>query len=179
MSDRLLGARLVLQRASMARALSFEYLNRQLVLSSAPSVVRPYSLLLRRSAPCPFDSDLSCRYCLAVWSLRQVWTELSELLLFLLPLLNVTQLRSRIMAYLPRAMGAPRPAPLPGLPPAPRHICASHIERLFFKGRCRFSRSRPVSLISVSRHQISVITGFMPCRDGWSGRSPAAELCHL
>ena len=30
-NERLLGARLVFQRASMARALSFEYLNRQLV----------------------------------------------------------------------------------------------------------------------------------------------------
>lgn len=30
-SERVLGVRLVLQQASMARALSFEYLNRQLV----------------------------------------------------------------------------------------------------------------------------------------------------
>lgn len=66
-SERVLGARLVLQQASMARALSFEYLNRQLV-----------------------------------------WQELSELLLFLLPLLNVTQLRRRLLDHLPRiaAFGA-------------------------------------------------------------------------
>ena len=45
----------------MARALSFEYLNRQLV-----------------------------------------WHELSELLLFLLPLLNVARLKSMVLSYLPR-----------------------------------------------------------------------------
>ena len=45
----------------MARALSFEYLNRQLV-----------------------------------------WHELSELLLFLLPLLNVARLKSMVLFYLPR-----------------------------------------------------------------------------
>lgn len=47
-------------RGSMARALSFEYLNRQLV-----------------------------------------WHELSELLLFLLPLLNVARLKSMVLTYLP------------------------------------------------------------------------------
>lgn len=59
--ERLLGARLVYTKGSMARALSFEYLNRQLV-----------------------------------------WHELSELLLFLLPLLNVARLKSMVLSYLPR-----------------------------------------------------------------------------
>ena len=59
--ERLLGARLVYNKGSMARALSFEYLNRQLV-----------------------------------------WHELSELLLFLLPLLNVARLKSMVLSYLPR-----------------------------------------------------------------------------
>lgn len=58
--DRVLGARLVLERASVARALSFEYLNRQLV-----------------------------------------WTEISELLLFILPLISVTPMRS-LLSKLPR-----------------------------------------------------------------------------
>ena len=57
----MLGARLVYAKGSMARALSFEYLNRQLV-----------------------------------------WHELSELLLFLLPLLNVARLKSMVLSYLPR-----------------------------------------------------------------------------
>ena len=63
MLERILGARLVYNKGSMARALSFEYLNRQLV-----------------------------------------WHELSELLLFLLPLLNVTRLKSMILSYLPRVI---------------------------------------------------------------------------
>ena len=58
--ERMLGARLVYANGSMARALSFEYLNRQLV-----------------------------------------WHELSELLLFLLPLLNVARLKSMVLSYLP------------------------------------------------------------------------------
>ncbi len=58
--ERVLGARLVYAKGSMARALSFEYLNRQLV-----------------------------------------WHELSELLLFLLPLLNVARLKSMVLSYLP------------------------------------------------------------------------------
>ena len=63
--ERLLRARLVYSRAAMARALSFEYLNRQLV-----------------------------------------WHELSELLLFLLPLVNVGRLKAAVMARLPR-LGPP------------------------------------------------------------------------
>ena len=59
--ERILGARLVYAKGSMARALSFEYLNRQLV-----------------------------------------WHELSELLLFLLPLLNVARLKSMVRSYLPQ-----------------------------------------------------------------------------
>jgi peroxin-2 len=66
--ERLLGARLVYSRASMARALSFEYLNRQLV-----------------------------------------WHELSELLLFMLPLINVARVKSFVMSHLPRMSG---PSPL-------------------------------------------------------------------
>ncbi|KAK9816233.1 hypothetical protein WJX74_001831 [Apatococcus lobatus] len=58
--ERLLGARLVYQRTNMARALSFEYLNRQLI-----------------------------------------WHEMSELLLFLLPLLNLSWLRRLRIPYLP------------------------------------------------------------------------------
>lgn len=65
MLERLLRARLVYSRAAMARALSFEYLNRQLV-----------------------------------------WHELSELLLFLLPLVNVGRLKAAVMARLPR-LGPP------------------------------------------------------------------------
>jgi peroxin-2 len=57
----LLGARLVYSKGSMARALSFEYLNRQLV-----------------------------------------WHELSELLLFLLPLINVGRIKALVMSHLPR-----------------------------------------------------------------------------
>ena len=34
-----------------------------------------------------------------------MWQELSELLLFLLPLLDVTQLRRRLLMYLPRISG--------------------------------------------------------------------------
>lgn len=43
-----------------------------------------------------------------VWSAHslQVWQELSELLLFLLPLLDVTQLRRRLLMYLPRISGS-------------------------------------------------------------------------
>ena len=72
--ERLLGARLVYERGSMARALSFEYLNRQLV-----------------------------------------WHELSELLLFLLPLLNVARIKAFVMARLPRIAPAPSSSssPLP------------------------------------------------------------------
>ena len=54
--ERVLRARLVYQRANMARAISFEYLNRQLV-----------------------------------------WHELSELLLFMLPLISVTRLKRMVM----------------------------------------------------------------------------------
>ena len=72
--ERLLGARLVYERGSMARALSFEYLNRQLV-----------------------------------------WHELSELLLFLLPLLNVARIKAFVMARLPRIA----PPPSSSLSPSP------------------------------------------------------------
>lgn len=61
MLERLLGARLLYSKGSMARALSFEYLNRQLV-----------------------------------------WHELSELLLFLLPLINVARIKALVMSHLPR-----------------------------------------------------------------------------
>ena len=64
--ERALGARLVYERGSMARALSFEYLNRQLV-----------------------------------------WHELSELLLFVLPLLNVQRIKAFVMARLPRIAAPP------------------------------------------------------------------------
>ena len=67
--ERLLRARLVYSRAAMARALSFEYLNRQLV-----------------------------------------WHELSELLLFLLPLVNVGRLKAAVMARLPRLGPSVTPA---------------------------------------------------------------------
>lgn len=74
--ERLLRARLVYSRAAMARALSFEYLNRQLV-----------------------------------------WHELSELLLFLLPLVNVGRLKAAVMARLPRLTSALSPPALaPGAP---------------------------------------------------------------
>lgn len=62
--ERLVQARLVYQRPSMARAISFEYLNRQLV-----------------------------------------WHELSELLLFMLPLVNLTKIRRLLTAWLPRMKG--------------------------------------------------------------------------
>ena len=58
--ERMLQARLVYQRANMARAISFEYLNRQLV-----------------------------------------WHELSELLLFVLPLISVTRLKRMIVSQWP------------------------------------------------------------------------------
>lgn len=60
-------------RASMARALSFEYLNRQLV-----------------------------------------WHELSELLLFVLPLINVARVKSFVMSHLPRISGPIMPVTSPG-----------------------------------------------------------------
>lgn len=63
--ERLISARLVYKRASMPRALSFEYLNRQLV-----------------------------------------WHELSELLLFLLPLVDVSRIKSLVLATLPSIYGA-------------------------------------------------------------------------
>ncbi|KAK9845945.1 hypothetical protein WJX81_006604 [Elliptochloris bilobata] len=69
--ERLLRARLVYSRAAMARALSFEYLNRQLV-----------------------------------------WHELSELLLFLLPLVNVGRLKAAVMSRLPRLSPPIAPAEL-------------------------------------------------------------------
>lgn len=59
--ERLLQSRLVYKRASMPKALNFEYLNRQLV-----------------------------------------WHELSELLLFLLPLINVTRIKAIVMKSLPQ-----------------------------------------------------------------------------
>ena len=75
--ERLLRARLVYSRAAMARALSFEYLNRQLV-----------------------------------------WHELSELLLFLLPLVNVGRLKAAVMARLPRLGPPAAPAgTAPGMRP--------------------------------------------------------------
>lgn len=58
--ERFVKARLVYNRVSMPRALSFEYLNRQLV-----------------------------------------WHELSELLLFLLPLINVSRIKSLVLKNLP------------------------------------------------------------------------------
>lgn len=61
LAERLLQSRLVYKRASMPRALNFEYLNRQLV-----------------------------------------WHELSELLLFLLPLVNVTRIRAFVLENLPQ-----------------------------------------------------------------------------
>ena len=64
-----MGARLVYNRVSMPRALSFEYLNRQLV-----------------------------------------WHELSELLLFVLPLINVTRLKGLVLRNLPSISRAPLPA---------------------------------------------------------------------
>ena len=68
--ERVLRARLVYQRANMARAISFEYLNRQLV-----------------------------------------WHELSELLLFVLPLISVTRLKRMIVKRWPslRAATGTRP----------------------------------------------------------------------
>jgi Pex2 / Pex12 amino terminal region len=67
--ERALCARLVYQRAAMARAISFEYLNRQLV-----------------------------------------WHELSELLLFVLPLVNLLGLSRFIAERLPRiSFGAASP----------------------------------------------------------------------
>ena len=63
--ERLLRARLVHQKAVMGRALSFEYLNRQLV-----------------------------------------WHELSELMLFVLPLLHVTRLKRLLQAHLPALAAA-------------------------------------------------------------------------
>lgn len=63
--ERMLGARLVMQKAVMGRALSFEYLNRQLV-----------------------------------------WHELSELMLFVLPLLRVTRLKRLLQTHLPALAAA-------------------------------------------------------------------------
>ncbi|KAK9853593.1 hypothetical protein WJX84_000025 [Apatococcus fuscideae] len=59
--ERMLRARLVYQQTNMARALSFEYLNRQLI-----------------------------------------WHEMSELLLFLLPLINLPRLKRLLLPYVPR-----------------------------------------------------------------------------
>ncbi len=58
--ERFLQSRLVYKRASMPKALNFEYLNRQLI-----------------------------------------WHELSELLLFLLPLINVNRIKALVMKSLP------------------------------------------------------------------------------
>jgi hypothetical protein len=77
--ERLLGARLVYATPNMARAISFEYLNRQLV-----------------------------------------WRELSEFLLFLLPLVNISKVRRAITACFPKlpsltapsSAGAAQGAPL-------------------------------------------------------------------
>ena len=63
--ERVLRTRLVYQRANMARAISFEYLNRQLV-----------------------------------------WHELSELLLFMLPLISVTRLKKMIVNRWPSLRAA-------------------------------------------------------------------------
>ncbi|DBB13024.1 TPA: hypothetical protein ACH3X3_005760 [Trebouxia sp. C0006] len=96
--ERVLRARLVYQRANMARAISFEYLNRQLV-----------------------------------------WHELSELLLFVLPLISVTWLKRMIVNRWPslRAATAKHLQRASGLEsqlsgadnktlPGPCAICAAH-----------------------------------------------------
>lgn len=73
--ERVLRARLVTQKAVMGRALSFEYLNRQLV-----------------------------------------WHELSELMLFVLPLLRVTRLKRMLQAHLPALAAALQPLAATGAP---------------------------------------------------------------
>ena len=93
--ERVLGARLVYERGSMARALSFEYLNRQLV-----------------------------------------WHELSELLLFLLPLLNVQRIKAFVMARLPRiapplALGATAGAVL--FPSKSCWLASAHLVQICMK----------------------------------------------
>lgn len=73
MLERALGARLVYERTSVARAINYEYLNRQLV-----------------------------------------WSELSEVLLFLLPLVNAAAVKRALRSVLPRLptlTGAPGAAP--------------------------------------------------------------------
>ena len=72
--ERLLQARLVYSKAVMSRALSFDYLNRQLV-----------------------------------------WHQLSELLLFVLPLLNVTRFKRLLQTCLPAVRTALAPTAVPGL----------------------------------------------------------------
>lgn len=73
MVERVLRARLVTQKAVMGRALSFEYLNRQLV-----------------------------------------WHELSELMLFVLPLLRVTRLKRMLQEHLPSLAAALQPSAVTG-----------------------------------------------------------------
>lgn len=73
--ERVLRARLVTQKAVMGRALSFEYLNRQLV-----------------------------------------WHELSELMLFVLPLLRVTHLKRLLQRHLPALAAVLQPSALAGAP---------------------------------------------------------------
>jgi len=93
LAERVLQSRLVYKRASMPRALNFEYLNRQLV-----------------------------------------WHELSELLLFLLPLVNVTRIRSFVMKNLPQ-MYQPRPQSGGVL-----------VERISEEHRCNICRKENVAI---------------------------------
>ena len=85
LQERALCARLVTQKAVMGRALSFEYLNRQLV-----------------------------------------WHELSELMLFVLPLLRVSHLKRMLRTHLPslaavlQTPAATGATPCP--PPDPGHV---------------------------------------------------------
>ena len=88
MLERLLRARLVTQKAVMGRALSFEYLNRQLV-----------------------------------------WHELSELMLFVLPLLRVTQLKRLLQRHLPPLAALLQPSALAGAPCCSPAICHARSSR--------------------------------------------------
>jgi peroxin-2 len=103
--ERLLRARLVYVQPSAARAISFEYLNRQLVWSELRWLLAP--LLPRSAGACTGASRalaaepagqrlVHCVCCLCPWPCC------SELLLFLLPLVNAKAIKHAVRSYLPR-----------------------------------------------------------------------------
>ena len=97
--ERLLQSRLVYKRASMPKALNFEYLNRELV-----------------------------------------WHEVSELLLFLLPLINVTRIKAFLTKAMPRMTQQQDPSsePHPQLHPSWHQLADSLlIPRVSRASMCR------------------------------------------